>query len=67
MVAKNFNRFINEYRVSEVCLQLEQGSDRKLIDLAMDAGFSSKSSFNATFKKLTGQTPSQYKRQLTSQ
>jgi len=62
---KNFNRFINEYRVAEVCQQLENQSDRKLIDLALDAGFSSKSSFNAIFKKLTGQTPSLYRRQLT--
>jgi AraC-like DNA-binding protein len=38
-----------------------------LIDLALDAGFSSKSSFNAIFKKLTGQTPSLYRRQPISQ
>ncbi len=62
---KNFNRFINEYRVAEVCQQLENQSDRKLIDLALDAGFSSKSSFNAIFKKLTGKTPSVYRRQLS--
>lgn len=61
---KNFNHFINEYRVAEVCQQLEQNSDRKLIDLALDAGFSSKSSFNATFKKLTGKTPSIYRQQI---
>ncbi len=61
---KNFNLFINEYRVAEVCQQLEQKSERKLIDVALDAGFSSKSSFNAIFKKLTGQTPSLYRRQL---
>lgn len=60
---KNFNHFINEYRVAEVCQKLDQKSERKLIDLAMDAGFSSKSSFNAIFKKLTGQTPSLYRRQ----
>jgi AraC-like DNA-binding protein len=60
---KNFNLFINEYRVSEVCQQLKQEKDRKLIDLALDAGFSSKSSFNAIFKKLTGKTPSLYRRQ----
>ncbi|MGX5913869.1 helix-turn-helix domain-containing protein [Aliidiomarina sp. Khilg15.8] len=58
---KNFNQFINEYRVAEVCEQLEHKSERKLIDLALDAGFSSKSSFNAIFKKITGQTPSQYR------
>jgi len=61
---KNFNLFINEYRVAEVCEQLDQKSERKLIDLALDAGFSSKSSFNAIFKKLTGQTPSLYRSQM---
>ena len=58
---KNFNRFINEYRVAEVCQQLDRKSERKLIDIALDAGFSSKSSFNAIFKKHTGQTPSAYR------
>ncbi len=61
---KNFNQFINEYRVAEVCQTLEQESERKLFDLALDAGFSSKSSFNAIFKKLTGETPSQYRKIL---
>lgn len=63
---KNFNQFINEYRVAEVCQQLDKKSDRKLIDLALDAGFSSKSSFNAIFKKLTGLTPSAYRSQKDS-
>ncbi len=62
---KNFNQFINEYRVAEVCEQLKQKSDRKLIDLALDAGFSSKSSFNATFKKLTGKTPSVFRQEIS--
>ncbi len=61
---KNFNQFINEYRVAEVCQQLEQKSDRKLVDLALDAGFSSRSSFNAIFKKITGKTPSLFRQQL---
>ncbi|ACV26667.1 helix-turn-helix domain-containing protein [Kangiella koreensis] len=60
---KNFNQFINEYRVAEVCKQLDENSDRKLIDMAMDAGFSSKSSFNAIFKKVTGKPPTLYRQQ----
>lgn len=63
---KNFNQFINEYRVAEVCEQLDCGSERQLIELALDAGFASKSSFNAVFKKLTGQSPSQFRRQSTA-
>ncbi|NVK21526.1 MAG: AraC family transcriptional regulator [Kangiellaceae bacterium] len=62
---KNFNQFINEYRVAEVCEQLKQKNKRNLIDLALDAGFSSKSSFNATFKKLTGKAPSVYRQEIT--
>ncbi|SNY50942.1 transcriptional regulator, AraC family [Arsukibacterium tuosuense] len=60
---QNFNQFINEYRVAEVCAQLDHNSDRKLLDLALDAGFASKSSFNAIFKRHTGQSPSQYRSQ----
>ncbi|MEM1408797.1 MAG: helix-turn-helix domain-containing protein [Bacteroidota bacterium] len=30
--------------------------------IALDSGFSSKSSFNNIFKKVTGQTPSEFKK-----
>ncbi|HEY3403090.1 MAG TPA: helix-turn-helix domain-containing protein, partial [Ohtaekwangia sp.] len=31
-----------------------------LLAIALESGFNSKTSFNTVFKKLTGQTPSQY-------
>ena len=58
---KNFYQFVNEYRVAKVCAQIDSNSKDKLMDLAISAGFSSKSTFNAVFKQLKGMTPSQYR------
>ena len=59
---KNFYQFVNEYRIAYVRKKLEQDQAIKILDLALTAGFSSKSTFNAVFKQFTGQTPSQYRR-----
>lgn len=63
-VGKNFYDFINEYRVNEVKLRIVDIKNTNLTFLAIayDSGFNSKSSFNAAFKKLTGLTPSQFKK-----
>lgn len=65
---KNFYRFINEYRVAHFCEQLSLAIDAdiqpKITHLAMDAGFSNKSTFNAAFKDLKHITPSQFRAQL---
>jgi AraC-like DNA-binding protein len=60
---KNFFSFINEYRVKEV---IERFSDTKfnhytILAIAYDAGFNSKTTFNAIFKNHTGLTPSQFR------
>ena len=61
---KNFYEFINGYRVDFVRERLAEGSTQKILDLAFEAGFSSKSTFNAIFKQFTGQTPTQYRNGL---
>lgn len=63
---QNFNHFINAYRVKEVCEKLESSSSFKVLDIALQSGFSSKSTFNTIFKKFMGVTPTQY-RQKTQQ
>ncbi len=67
---RNFYDFVNEYRVREVLRLMEDGArvDDKMLTLAFDAGFNSKPTFNAVFKKITGHTPSDYrlKRSLTN-
>jgi AraC-like DNA-binding protein len=60
----SFQDFINEYRVDAFinCLQKEQYTHYTLFGIANEVGFNSKSSFNTTFKKIKGLTPSEYKK-----
>ena len=64
LLEKNFYTLINEYRVEEVKKRLLDPKYNHLTVLAIahDAGFNSKSSFNMTFKKYVGLTPSQYRK-----
>lgn len=66
-INQNFYDFINRYRVEEVKRRLAEGESQKysLIAIAFDSGFNSKSAFNTIFKKHTGTTPSQYRKQLS--
>lgn len=62
---QNFYNFVNKQRVDHVCRELEQGSDLKVLDLGLAAGFATKSTFNSVFKKYTGMTPTQYRQQVS--
>lgn len=65
---KNFFDFINSYRVEEVKKNLtDPNFDHfSILGIGLEAGFKSKSTFNAVFKKMTGKTPTAYKRLLTA-
>jgi AraC-like DNA-binding protein len=56
----NFHDFINARRVAEACRRLRESRGTNLLELAMDVGFNSKSSFNRAFRKFAGATPSEY-------
>lgn len=58
----SFNDYLNQYRVNAVCAELQNANNQNLLDIALACGFSSKSSFNAIFKKQTGKTPSEYRK-----
>jgi AraC-like DNA-binding protein len=62
-VGETFYDFVNGYRVREVQRRIKAGDARalKMLALAMDAGFASKSTFNQAFKKHTSQTPSDFR------
>jgi len=64
-IKKNFYHFVNEYRIEEAKRKLDQisgSNETSLLSLAYDCGFNSKSTFNNYFKKITGHTPSSYKK-----
>jgi AraC-like DNA-binding protein len=65
-LSQTFYDFVNSYRVEDVRRRLaeEKSKQVNVLTLAMDAGFASKSTFNQVFKKLTGQTPSTYRKAL---
>ncbi|HEY9029947.1 MAG TPA: AraC family transcriptional regulator [Kangiella sp.] len=56
----NFCDYINQLRIQHFQQLAQQGKETNILQMSLDSGFSSKSTFNAVFKKHTGQTPSQY-------
>ncbi len=63
---KTFNQFINDFRIQEAKQLLENPDYEKayIIQIAYEVGFNNKTTFNATFKKSTGQSPSQYRQEF---
>ena len=63
---KNFNDFINEYRVRDIVQKMQNPAfdHITLLGIAFEAGFNSKSTFNRTFKQITGKSPVEYKAEL---
>jgi AraC-like DNA-binding protein len=59
---KNFNDFVNGYRIQEVQQKLADPSlsNLTIMSIAYDAGFNSKATFNRAFKKATGKNPSDF-------
>ena len=61
----NFSDFINSFRVAQVkeLLASDQYSSYTIAAMGLECGFNSKSTFYSAFKKTTGITPVQYRRQ----
>ena len=63
---QTFYEFVNSYRVNHIISLFEKGEIQNftILSLAFESGFNSKSTFQTTFKKITGHTPTQYIKQL---
>ena len=61
--ARNFNAFLNQYRLDEAKGALIDPAQREvpILTIALDAGFGSPAPFNRAFKEATGLTPSEFR------
>jgi len=62
MTQLTFSDFVNEYRVSQARRLLH--TDKPIASISTDVGYTNLSHFNKTFKAITGQTPTTYRRGL---
>lgn len=58
---RNFNQFLNRYRIDEAARRLRSEQHLPILTIALDVGFKSLSSFNAAFRQAFSQTPSEYR------
>ncbi len=58
--SENFSRYINGFRIRHAQETLLK-TDLSITEVMFEAGFVSKSSFNTEFRRVTGQTPSQFR------
>jgi AraC-like DNA-binding protein len=63
---KSFFVLVNSYRTEELMAALADPGQRRrgVLELALEAGFNSKSTLNSFFKRYTGRTPSEFRSRL---
>ena len=59
---RNFNQFVNHYRVAEAARRLVDEPRVPVLTIALDVGFRSVSSFNTAFRTQYEQTPTDYRK-----
>ena len=66
---RNFNDFVNQFRIAEVREKLISGDYARIpvLTIAMDAGYRSLSTFNRAFKSIEQLTPKEFRQNLERQ
>ena len=60
---KTFIEFVNDFRIRQAIRLLAQG-DKSISEISNQVGFNNFSHFNKQFKRVTGESPSQYKKSM---
>lgn len=62
---RNFNAFVNGWRLADACAALADPARRAqpVLSIALDAGFGSIGPFNRAFKASTGRTPTEFRQE----
>ncbi len=55
------SQFVNDFRIREACTLL-CATDKTVLEVSLSAGFASKSNFNREFLRMTGETPSGWRK-----
>lgn len=65
---ENFFLFVNRYRVEKVkeLLLNKEKNHLSIMGIAFESGFNSKTSFNTAFKKISSETPSEFKKRSST-
>ncbi len=57
------SQFVNQYRIQDACALL-QNTERSVLDISLASGFATKSNFNREFLRVTGQSPTEWRRRV---
>jgi AraC-like DNA-binding protein len=60
---RNFNDYINQLRIQEAAHRLLKEPDTPILNISLDVGYRTLSSFNRAFKDIQAMTPSEYRLQ----
>ena len=63
LMGMNYVTYVNMVRIEQAIQMLSTGQHR-MIDIALECGFSNIRSFNRTFKEITGYTPTEFSSQV---
>ncbi|MCK0162422.1 helix-turn-helix domain-containing protein [Marinobacter sp. S6332] len=62
---RNFNDYINQLRIAEASKRLVSDPDTPVLNIALDVGYRTLSSFNRAFREIKQSTPTEFRRNNT--